>query len=169
MREGKPYAPRRADEFRLLPGVRDAIRKLKAAGYLVVVVTNQPDIGNGLMPKSELERMHQLLRERAPVDDILVCEHRQDEGCECRKPRPGMLLAAARTWGIDLARSVMVGDRAGDVIAGQVVGCYTVFVDRGYREPAPASADSTVGSLPQAVEKILARLAQEGAPTDERP
>ena len=150
-------------EFRLLPGVRDAVLKLKDAGYLIVVVTNQPDVGNGLMPRSELEKMHALLRSRVAVDDIRTCEHRQDEGCACRKPRPGMLLDAAKSWNIDLSKSVMIGDRAGDVVAGQAVGCYNVFVNRRYREPAPASPDLTANSLPHAVHQILAKLASEGS------
>lgn len=159
MRDGKPYAPRLARDFRLLPGVKDAVSRLKEAGFVIVVVTNQPDVGNGLMSHAELVEMHERLRTRLPVDDIRACEHRQDEGCACRKPRPGMLLDAARDLGLDLRKSIMIGDRAGDVIAGQAVGCYTVFLNRGYREPAPASPDLTANSLPHAVHQILAKFA----------
>ena len=159
VRDGKPYAPRVAKDFRLLPGVKDAVARLKAAGYLIIVVTNQPDVGNGLMPRSELVAMHERLRRRLPIDDIRACEHRQDAGCACRKPRPGMLVDAARLLGVDLRKSIMIGDRTGDVIAGQAVGCYTVFINRRYREPAPVSPDLTANSLPHAVHQILAKFA----------
>ena len=156
VRGGKPYAPRRIEDFRLLPGVARAVIDLKRAKFLVVVVTNQPDIGNGLVSASTVEAMHARLKSRVPVDDIRVCPHRQDAGCACRKPKPGMLRAAARRWNIDLQNSYMVGDRAGDIVAGKAAGCYTLLINRRYSEPL-AKADWTVGSLPAAVRSILSR------------
>ena len=156
MRGGKPYAPRRLRDFRLLPGVPKAVAALKRAGFLVVVVTNQPDIGHGLVQASVVEAMHARLRARVAVDDIRVCPHRQDEGCACRKPKPGMLIAAARRWNIDLRRSYMVGDRDGDVIAGNTAGCYTLLINRHYSEPRRAAPDRIVRSLPAGVRFILA-------------
>jgi D-glycero-D-manno-heptose 1,7-bisphosphate phosphatase len=100
--------------------------------------------------------MHTRLRARVPVDAVEVCPHRQDAGCRCRKPRPGLLRRAARRLAIDLHRSFMVGDRWHDVAAGRGAGCYTVFVDRGYREPRPVGPDASVRSLPAAVDRILA-------------
>ena len=155
MREGKAFAVRSVDAFRLLPGSADSVRRLKAAGYLVVVVTNQPDIGNGLIAADVVEAMHTLLRRRTAVDDIRCCPHAQNVGCNCRKPRPGMLLQAAQTLNIDLARSWMVGDRSSDVTAGHAAGCRTIFINRGYREAPPSSADATVRTLPAAVSFIL--------------
>lgn len=156
---GKPHAPRRLEDFRLLPGVAQAVARLKAAGLIVVVVTNQPDIGNGLVDESVVAAMHARLKARVPVDDIRVCPHRQDLGCSCRKPRPGMLLEAARDHGIDLTRSVMVGDRAGDIAAGTAAGCRTVFIDRGYpetrRSPTPVAATFRARSLPAALPFLL--------------
>jgi D-glycero-D-manno-heptose 1,7-bisphosphate phosphatase len=156
VRHGKPYAPRRLSDFRLLPGTAAAVHALREAGFLVVIVTNQPDIGHGLVAPSAVERMHAHLRARVPVDAVEVCPHRQDEGCACRKPRAGLLTRAAARLSIDLRRSFMVGDRWQDIVAGQEVGCYTVFVDRGYREPRPVSPDVAVRSLPAAVSRILA-------------
>ena len=127
---GKPYAPRRLADFRLLPGVAQAVRALKRAGFLVVVVTNQPDIGNGRVEAAVVEAMHRKLKARVPVDDIRVCPHRQDADCACRKPRPGMLLAAAADLRIDLKNSYMVGDRRGDIVAGKAAGCYTFLINR---------------------------------------
>jgi D-glycero-D-manno-heptose 1,7-bisphosphate phosphatase len=101
--------------------------------------------------------MHERLRSRVPVDDIRVCPHRQSEGCDCRKPKAGMLVAAAKDHGIDLSASFMIGDRASDMIAGATAGCYTIFVRRGYAEHRgqPVFADATVRSLPEAVRHIL--------------
>ena len=155
MRGGKPYAPRRLEDFRLLPGAGAAVRALKDAGFLIIVVTNQPDIGNGLVDGSVVEAMHDRLRRKLPVDEIKVCPHRQDAKCACRKPRPGMLLEAAKYWRIDAQRSFLVGDRWGDIIAGQALGCYTVFIDRGYAEPRQATPDGYASSLPAAARLIL--------------
>jgi D-glycero-D-manno-heptose 1,7-bisphosphate phosphatase len=155
VRGGRPYAPRRLEDFRLLPGVGAAVRSLKGAGFLVIVVTNQPDIGNGLVDGRVVEAMHDKLRRNLPVDEIRMCPHRQDARCACRKPKPGMLLEAATSCHIDARRSFLVGDRWGDIIAGQAVGCYTVFIDRGYAEPQQATPDGYASSLPAAARLIL--------------
>ncbi len=157
VRDGKPYAPRRLRDFRLLPGAAAAVGLLRDAGFFVGVVTNQPDIGNGLVDPAEVAAMNDRVRARIPVDDLRMCPHRREDGCACRKPRPGMLLDMARQAGLDLSRSVMVGDRGGDILAGQAAGCYTVLVRRGYREPLNAVADAVAASLPAAVRHILLR------------
>lgn len=166
LRDGKAFAPRDPRDFRLLPKAAAAVDRLKAAGFLVIVVTNQPDIGNGLVDEAAVAAMHARLRERVAVDDIRVCPHRQTLGCDCRKPRPGMLLAAARDHRIDLARSVMVGDRLSDVAAGAAAGCRTVFIDRRYaetRRPFPTPPSLVARSLPAAVAAILQSGWAEGA------
>lgn len=155
VRDGKPYAPRRLQDFRLLPGVVNAIHDLKQAGLLVIVVTNQPDIGNGLVDAAVVDAMHEKLRRVSLIDDILVCPHRQGTGCRCRKPKPGMLIKAAKRWKIDLKKSFMVGDRGGDVIAGQGAGCYNIFINRRYKETQPINPDSRVASLPAAARLII--------------
>jgi D-glycero-D-manno-heptose 1,7-bisphosphate phosphatase len=157
VRRGKPYAPRRLEDFRLLPGAAKAVRALKQAGFLVIVVTNQPDIGNGLVDPAIVDAMHARLRERAPVDDLRMCPHRQNERCHCRKPRPGMLAAAGQEWNIDLKRSYMVGDRDSDIVAGKAVGCYTLLINRNYSERQRTEPDQRVRSLPAAVRFILSR------------
>ena len=157
VRGGKPYAPRKLADFRLLPGVARCVGALKRAGFLVIVATNQPDIGNGLVDPAVVDAMHARLRSRLAVDDIRVCAHRQDEGCRCRKPRPGMLLDAAAQWHIDLKKSYMVGDRDGDIVAGKAAGCYTLFIDRHYSEPLRSAPDWSGSSLPAAVRFILSR------------
>jgi D-glycero-D-manno-heptose 1,7-bisphosphate phosphatase len=166
VRNRKPYAPRHLGEFRLLPGTAAAVRELKSAGFLIIVVTNQPDVGHGLTTPQALAAMHARLGERLPVDAILVCPHRQDAGCACRKPRPGMIHQAQTAWGIDVSRSYLVGDRATDIVAGRAAGLYTVFLDRGYAEPLLEPPDARVGSLRQAVRQILAREASMEATQD---
>jgi len=159
VRNRKPYAPRHLGEFRLLPGAADAVRELKSVGFLIIVVTNQPDVGHGLTTSQTLAAMHARLSERLLLDAILVCPHRQDAGCACRKPKPGMIHQAKTDWGIDVRRSYLVGDRSTDIVAGRAAGLYTVFLDRGYAEPQLEPPDARVGSLRQAVRKILAREA----------
>lgn len=160
VRGGKPYAPRRLRDFRLLPGARATVGRLKAAGLAAIVVTNQPDIGNGFVARSAVERMHERLGANLPLDDIRVCPHRQRAGCACRKPKPGLLIEAARQHKICLAQSFLVGDRASDVLAGAAAGCYTVFIDRGYPETKRANfhPDAVARSLPGAMRLILSRL-----------
>jgi D-glycero-D-manno-heptose 1,7-bisphosphate phosphatase len=160
VRDFKPYSPRRLRDFILLPGVPDAVARLKQAGLLVVVVTNQPDIGNGFVTESVMMQMHARLRARVPVDDIRMCPHSQTDGCDCRKPKPGMLLAAAADYGIDLKASFMVGDRFSDMLAGAAAGCYTIFLRRGYAESRNrrVEADAVVRSFPEATRLILSRL-----------
>lgn len=155
VRNGKPYAPRRFADFSLYPGTDEQLIRLQAGGFLLVVVTNQPDIGNGLADSAEIERMHDFLRSTLPIAAVYMCPHSQTEGCACRKPRPGMLLAAAEQFDIDLSASFMVGDRAGDVSAGLAAGCRTIFIDRDYGEPKPLGSHRTVASLAEAVDEIL--------------
>ncbi|HAD88138.1 MAG TPA: HAD family hydrolase [Rhodospirillaceae bacterium] len=155
VRAGKPYAPKRFTDFKLLPDVIASIRSLKYAGFLIVVVTNQPDVGNGLTPREEVERMNDTLLNTLHVDAVKACYHRQDEGCACRKPEPGMLIEAADDLRIDLSDSFMVGDRWSDIAAGRSAGCRTVFIDRGYSERRPDAPDFTAISLSHAAELIL--------------
>jgi len=154
---GRAYAVRRLEEFRLLPGVAAAVEAMRRAGYRIVVVTNQPDIGNGLVDAGTVAAMHDRLRRRLRPDAIEMCAHRQDEDCLCRKPKPGMLQSAAQRLSIDLHASVMVGDRWSDVVAGREAGCYTVFVDRGYNERLRETPDAVVSNLPAAARLIIKR------------
>ena len=155
VRGGKPYPPDTLEDFELLPGAAEAMRRLRAAGRLVIVATNQPDVATGKQRREVVEAMHQRLRDAQLVDDVEVCWHVDADGCACRKPRPGMLLAAAARWRIDLSRSVMVGDRWRDIEAGQAAGCRTIYVRQDYAEKAPERPDLVVGSLAEAVETLL--------------
>ena len=164
VRDGRSYAPRSLEHFRLYPDAAASLARLKAAGYLLVVVTNQPDVGNGLVSVDTINEMHRRMSLALPIDRIEMCPHSQSEACDCRKPKPGMLVDAARHCGIDLADSVMVGDRSSDVEAGRAAGCKTVFIDLDYvSELKPASPDFTVRSLAEATDVILGQMLKTGA------
>jgi D-glycero-D-manno-heptose 1,7-bisphosphate phosphatase len=160
VRDGTPVPPPSLEELRLLPGVADACQRLRDLGYVLVVVTNQPDIARGTQSREEVDRMHAFMRERLPLDDIVVCPHDDADGCLCRKPRPGMLLDAARRHGLDLSRSFCVGDRWRDIEAARGAGVRAIFVDRQYGERRATGADAVVPSLPEAVPFIEARHVQ---------
>jgi D-glycero-D-manno-heptose 1,7-bisphosphate phosphatase len=156
--EGKPYPPRAVAEFEILPGVNQACADLKKAGFLLVVVTNQPDIGRGILKKDVVEAIHETMMQRLPIDRVEVCYHAGGEfgeACECRKPKPGMLINAAAALDIDLVRSFMVGDRWRDVDCGKRAGCKTVFIDWGYNEQLREQPDWTATNLTEAVRWIL--------------
>jgi D-glycero-D-manno-heptose 1,7-bisphosphate phosphatase len=155
VRNGKSYPPVSLEELSILPGVPKAIRALHEAGFLVVVVTNQPDVATGVQRRDVVETMHRNLRHTLLLDDIKVCYHTDADNCPCRKPKPGMLLEAAQELNIDLVQSFMVGDRWRDVDAGKAVGCYTFFIDYGYKEQKPKNPDSVVASLKEASKVIL--------------
>jgi D-glycero-D-manno-heptose 1,7-bisphosphate phosphatase len=157
MVDGQPRTPMRAADFEVLAGAAAACRRLRHAGYLLIVVTNQPDVARGLLPSAELEAMHATLRLKVPVDDVRVCPHDDDDRCGCRKPAPGMLVAAAKAHGIDLDASILVGDRWRDIEAGRRAGCRTVLVDHGWRERLPEGADAVAADLAAAVDWIVRR------------
>ena len=94
-RDGRSFAPRRLEDFRLYPEAAASLKKLKQAGFLLAVVTNQPDVGNGLVDRSEVDAMHEIITRELPVDAIKACFHRQIDNCDCRTPQPGMILEAA--------------------------------------------------------------------------
>ena len=152
--------PRPAAEAVLLPGVVDACGQLAAAGFRLVMVTNQPDIARGKVAAAAVEAVNERLREELGLDQVRMCPHDDIDDCACRKPRPGMLLDAAADLGIDLTRSVMVGDRWRDIGAGEAAGVRTVLVGHGYDESQWVengfpTADVIVSSLIEAVPAIV--------------
>ena len=155
VREGKPYPPGRLEEMELLPGVREALRALRQAGYCLVVVTNQPDVARGTTSRAEVDAINRRLQSTLPLDAIRMCVHDDQDRCDCRKPLPGLITQAARELDIDCATSSLVGDRWRDIEAGRRAGCKTYFIDHAYEEPRPQSYDFRVGSLLEAASLIL--------------
>jgi D-glycero-D-manno-heptose 1,7-bisphosphate phosphatase len=155
VRDGKPYAPQSVAALEILPGVPEALERLRAAGFLNIVVTNQPDVGSGKLPRAVVEAMHAHLQKTLPIDAVKVCYHTDVENCACRKPKPGMILDAARELTIDLGKSYLVGDRWRDVGAAHAAGCRAFFIDCQYAERAPDGPYVPVNSLAEAAQLIL--------------
>jgi len=147
------------DELEILPNVREALAMLRQAGYLNIVVTNQPDVRTGNQRLEVVESMHAHLLDTLSLDEIRVCYHIDEDNCECRKPKPGMLLTAAAKHGIALGDSFMVGDRWRDVQAGQAAGCHAFFIDLGYGEQRPNPPYTEVASLLEAAKVIVSKTA----------
>lgn len=151
VRDGKPYPPACLADLEILPGVCGALGALREAGFMLIVVTNQPDVARGITPKAVVEEINDYLIRHLPIDEFRTCYHDGKDGCDCRKPLPGALVAAAGQHDIDLGASYMVGDRWRDIEAGQRAGCKTVFVDYGYAERQPEAVDYRVQSLAEVV------------------
>jgi len=157
VKDGKPYAPRTLEEFVLNPDIKELTR-LKNLGYYLIIVTNQPDVANGIVTRAFVEDLHARINKVFPFDAIITCFHSDKDNCGCRKPKPGMLYQARDTFNINLAGSYMIGDRWRDVLAGASAGCTTLFLDHGYQEGAPVFYPNfTYGSLAAAIEWIESR------------
>lgn len=157
---------RNINDFELLPGVAEAIKKINLSGYLAIVATNQPVIARGEVTYDELQEIHNKMetllgRQGAYIDKIYFCPHHPHKGykgertelkidCECRKPKPGMLLKAAEDYNIELSQSWMIGDGVNDIKAGKTAGSKTVLVGTG-----DYGQDVTAANLLKAVEIIL--------------
>lgn len=152
---GVPHPPSSLGELEILPGVVEATKLLREAGFALIVVTNQPDISRGTQTRAVVDQINAALHDALHFDAVYMCTHDNADNCNCRKPRPGMLLTAAKDHNLDLANSVMIGDRAGDVEAGFRAGCRTVFVAAGYGRPPDPPAQHTVSSLREAVSWII--------------
>lgn len=133
-RLGKERAPYSLDEFELLPGVFEAVTFLKGMGFLTIVVTNQPDVARGWVDKDVVDAVNQQTLDLLPLDDLKVCFHDNNHHCECRKPKPGMLIKASQDHTIDLKASYMVGDRISDIEAGLIAGCRTILIGENSTE-----------------------------------
>lgn len=131
MRMGKLRAPYSLEEFAYCDGVEEAIHNLKNAGFVLVIVTNQPDVARGWVAMEHVEAVNQFISSSLPIDEIRACFHTEKDQCECRKPKAGMLLEAARKWNIDCSKSFMVGDRITDIQAGHTAGCQSILVGEG--------------------------------------
>lgn len=162
-RDGKPYPPTSLAEFEILPGAREACASLKADGFLLVVATNQPDVGRGTLDRKIVDEIHAFMCRELPIDRVEVCPHpgKGASDCACRKPRPGMLLRAARELGIDLAQSWMVGDRWRDIDCGHAAGCRTVLIEYDYDEALRQAPDFRVRSLREAAELIRREIGRK--------
>lgn len=157
IRDRKPYPPSKLEDVIFPLDTLEAIQSLRSSGYIVIVVTNQPDVSKGIQSKQVIEAIHGIIRQQLEVDDIKVCYHVDEDNCHCRKPKPGMILDAAQEYSIDLAGSYMIGDRWRDVEAGKAAGCRTILIrpEINYNEPQAQGMNAVVDSLYEAAEFIL--------------
>jgi D-glycero-D-manno-heptose 1,7-bisphosphate phosphatase len=159
VRDGKPYPPASVEAVEIPPDVPTSLVRLKAAGFRLVVVTNQPDVAKGTQTRAGVEAINAALLAQLPIDEFRVCYHQDADHCDCRKPKPGLLLQAPMH---DLARSVMVGDRWRDIEAGRRAGVLaTILIDNHSGEPCDVEPDARVQSLGEAAEWILAGAHRE--------
>jgi D-glycero-D-manno-heptose 1,7-bisphosphate phosphatase len=155
VRNGKPYSPDTIDEMIIVADAAQALERLHRHGFRLIVATNQPDIARGRLTRAQVDAMNSYLRSKLPLDGIEMCTHDDADQCDCRKPKPGLLLHAAEREGIDLSQSFMVGDRYRDIEAGHSAGCRTILVGDGYGERFKAQPDATVSTLTEAADWIL--------------
>jgi D-glycero-D-manno-heptose 1,7-bisphosphate phosphatase len=153
LRGGKPFSPRNLGEFVFTDGIQETVSILKRNGYKTILVSNQPDIARGHITQDVLDKMMQRVSEEILLDDIFVCPHEDDHHCACRKPKPGMILEAAKKWKIDLRASYVIGDTWKDMEAGKTAGCKTILLDAVYNRDV--RSDFRVTSLIEAVDIIL--------------
>jgi D-glycero-D-manno-heptose 1,7-bisphosphate phosphatase len=160
MIEGRLHPPRSVEEVEVLPGVAEACRALADAGLLLIGATNQPDVARGRQTREEVLRINARLLRALPLVEIRTCFHDDADGCPCRKPRPGLLLEAAREHDVDLRQSFMVGDRWTDVAAGAAAGCLTFLITASYNERSRCPPDHDVTDLLDAAGRIVVLASQ---------
>jgi D-glycero-D-manno-heptose 1,7-bisphosphate phosphatase len=155
VRNDKPYPPQSVDELVIVEGAFAALSALKSEGFLLIGVTNQPDVARGTTTLVAVSAINTTLLKELPLEEMYVCYHDDKHNCECRKPRPGLLFEAAKKHGINLAESIMIGDRWRDIDAGRQAGCKTVWINCHYNEPTPSNADFVTTTLTDAVNWII--------------
>ena len=151
----KPYPPKTLDDLSILPRVKEACQMMANAGWLLIVITNQPDVARGKISLNEVKKINNYLMKQLPLSEIKTCYHDDINNCSCRKPKPGLILEASRHYNINLSSSYFVGDRWRDMEAGQRSGCKTIFIDYNYKEKRPETFDHCVKSLYEATKIIL--------------
>jgi D-glycero-D-manno-heptose 1,7-bisphosphate phosphatase len=148
------HPPDCVEHLRLVFGIRQLMDKICKMGFLNIVFTNQPDWKRKLQTKEDIEKINNAIIEYLPLDDLFTCFHDNYDNCECRKPKPGMLLEAQKKYSIDFSHSWVVGDMPTDIEAGKAVGCKTILVDNGFKFSKPCSPDYIVKSIEE-IEDII--------------
>ena len=150
----KPYAPRNIEDFKIISNAKNVLNDLISLNYLIFVVTNQPDVGNGYIKKSLVEKMHDIILSELPVNQIFVCYHSQNENCLCRKPGTGLLKLAKKKFNLDVKYCFLVGDRFSDIEAGKNFKLKTIMLGQGYGENSNVKPDFKINKL-EDLKKII--------------
>ena len=150
--EGKPYPPNNVREIKIVDGVDELLKYLKSKGFITVVITNQPDVGNRLQDKKIVEKINSYLMDSLLIDDLFSCYHTAKDKCLCRKPKTKLFELAKEKYNIDFSQSWVIGDRWKDVEAGKNIGAKTIFVDYQYREKQPKEPDFTIKQVSEIID-----------------
>jgi len=161
VRDGKPHPPDSVAETRILSDVPEALRMLKAAGFRLAIISNQPDVARGTQSEETVQAINAFLASQLPLDHFEICFHDESDGCDCRKPKPGLIHRSARALGGAAETGFVVGDRWRDIEAGRAAGCRTVWIDRGYNEKLPTDYDYRADTLLTAARWIVAHQGEE--------
>ena len=153
--DGVPTPPKSIGEVEILSGVREAIELLQERNFVVIVVTNQPDVARGFVSRESVEAINTHLSQELGIKLFYSCFHDDLDECICRKPKPGLIMDSAAYLDLDLNKSFMVGDRWRDITAGQAAGCKCFFIDYEYEEKSPVLPFTKVSSLLEATRMIL--------------
>lgn len=160
---GTTRPPMSIAELELLPGVKDALARLHDAGFVLVVVTNQPDVARGKQTRAVVEEINAKMTAELPLRDVFACYHDSADKCSCRKPKPGLILAAAEKWNLDVPRAFLIGDRWSDIVAAHAAGCRGVLIETPFSNPERCVPDHTATDIAGAVDWILKTVAGEDA------
>lgn len=160
---GTTRPPMSVAELELLPGVKESLARLRAAGFALVVVTNQPDVARGKQTRAAVEEINATMRAELPLLDVFACYHDGPDKCSCRKPQPGMLLAAAAKHDLDLDSAFLIGDRWSDIVAAHAAGCAAVLIDTPFSNAERCNPDHRAADITGAANWILATIATESA------
>jgi len=155
IRHGRAVTPRRFEEFVLVDGIAGEVQRIKDAGFMVFVLTNQPDVARGILPLPELERMSAAIRSHLPVDEVWVCPHDEDDRCLCRKPKPGMIERAREKYAVNVTQSFLIGDTLKDMELAKCAGCRGILINAPYNQGLDAFG--RVANIREAVDLILSQ------------
>jgi D-glycero-D-manno-heptose 1,7-bisphosphate phosphatase len=148
----KPSSPWLFEEFKLIPGIKKPLEELSNMGFLLFIISNQPDVARGNIKKDVIEKINKIIYYNYPIKEILICPHDDSQQCDCRKPKPGMIISLSKKWEIDIKKSYLIGDSWKDIEAGKKAGCKTILLDKNYNQSV--EADYRTDDLESAVEII---------------
>ena len=160
---GTTRPPMSVDELELLPGVPESLARLRAAGFVLVVVTNQPDVARGKQTRAAVEEINARVTAELPLLDVFACYHDGSDKCHCRKPKPGLLTDAAAKHDLDIDSAFLIGDRWSDIVAAHTAGCRAILIETPFSNAERCRPDHTATDITAAVEWILATAAHERA------
>ncbi len=154
IKDRKPYAVQKIKDFKIYKQAKKLIKKMNDKGFKTFVITNQPDVENGVLNLQKLNKMHKKLKRDLKLKKIFTCIHKAETKCKCRKPSPYMIKEASKIYKLNLKKSYVIGDRKIDIDSGFFAGCKTVFIDRNYKEKKPSRQNFTTSNLTQAINFI---------------